>query len=195
MGRRCATIAIVTDFAIDTGASARLTDVIGLGVLTRLIDRDTVDEVLAKADRRDPRLRLLPARVVVYLVLALCLFTADGYDEVVRKLTNGLRGLRIWRDDWTVPTASAISQARERSHGRLVPPGLRPGREKGRWTGHAAVHPQRPEPVPGDRLRAHGTDLTGQHPGEPVTSTSVVRCFGASDGSALSVLRRLGGPL
>ena len=87
---------------------------IGLGVLTRLIDRDTVDEVLARADRRETRVRLLPARVVVYLVLALCLFTADGYDEVVRKLTNGLRGLRIWRDDWKVPTPSAISQARTR---------------------------------------------------------------------------------
>src|SRR5664279_5022118 len=97
---RCATIAIVADFDIDTGASGRLTEVIGLGVLTRLIDRDTVDEVLAKADRRETRVRLLPARVVVYLVLALCLFTADGYDEVVRKLTNGLRGLRIWQGNW-----------------------------------------------------------------------------------------------
>ena len=49
-----------------------MTDVIGLGVLTRLIDRDPVDEVLARADRRETRVRLLPARVVVYLVLALC---------------------------------------------------------------------------------------------------------------------------
>ena len=52
---------IVTDFDISSGASDRLTDVIGLGVLTRLIDRDTVDEVLAKADRRETRVRLLPA--------------------------------------------------------------------------------------------------------------------------------------
>jgi hypothetical protein len=114
MVRKCATIAVVTDFDIGTGASPRLTDVIGLGVLTRLIDRDTVDEVLARTDRREIRVRLLPARVVVYLVLAMCLFTSDGYDEVVRKLTNGLRGLRIWRDDWKVPGASAISQARTR---------------------------------------------------------------------------------
>lgn len=105
---------IVVDFSIGTGASSRLTDVIGLGVLTRLIDRDVVDEVLAHTNRREARSRLLPARVVVYLVLALCLFTADGYEEVVRKLTNGLRGLRIWRDDWKVPSPSAISQARTR---------------------------------------------------------------------------------
>lgn len=114
MVRSCATIAFVSDFDIAAGASVRLTDVLGVGVLTRLIDRDTVDEVIAHADRREMRSRLLPARVVVYLVLAMCLFTSDGYDEVIRKLTNGLRGLRIWRDDWKVPTASAISQARTR---------------------------------------------------------------------------------
>jgi Insertion element 4 transposase N-terminal/Transposase DDE domain len=93
---------------------SRLTDVIGLGVLTRLVHRDLVDEVIAKTGRREARSRLLPARVVVYLVLALCLFTADGYEEVVRKLTNGLRGLRIWRDEWKVPVPSAISKARTR---------------------------------------------------------------------------------
>lgn len=95
-------------------SSSRLTDVVGLGVLTRLVHRDLVDEVIAKTDRREVRSRLLPARVVVYLVLALCLFTADGYEEVVRKLTNGLRGLRIWRDEWKVPVPSAISAARRR---------------------------------------------------------------------------------
>ncbi len=79
----------MSDFDIAAGASGRLTDVIGVGVLTRLIDRDTVDEVIGRADRREVRSRLLPARVVVYLVLAMCLFTADGYDEVIRKLTNG----------------------------------------------------------------------------------------------------------
>ena len=104
----------MSDFDIAAGASARLTDVIGVGVLTRLIDRDTVDEVIGRADRREVRSRLLPARVVVYLVLAMCLFTADGYDEVIRKLTNGLRGSRIWQDTWKIPTPSAISQARTR---------------------------------------------------------------------------------
>src|SRR5829696_643115 len=100
----------------ETGAvsSSRLTDVIGLGVVTRLIHRDLVDDVLAVTGRREVRSRLLPARVVVYLVLALCLFTADGYEEVVRKLTNGLRGLRIWRDEWKVPVPSAVSKARAR---------------------------------------------------------------------------------
>jgi len=92
----------------------RLSDTIGVGVVTRLIHRDLVEDVLAATGRRERRVRLLPARVVVYLVLALSLFMTDGYEEVVRKLTNGLRGLRIWRDEWEVPVPSAISQARAR---------------------------------------------------------------------------------
>lgn len=95
-------------------SSRRFTDGISIGVLTRLVDRDLVDEVLAETGRREKRSRLLPARVVVYYVLALCLFCEDGYEEVMRKLISGLRFLRTWRDDWQVPTTGAISQARQR---------------------------------------------------------------------------------
>jgi len=34
----------MSDFDIAFGASPRLPDVIGLGVLTRVVDRDTVDD-------------------------------------------------------------------------------------------------------------------------------------------------------
>ena len=92
----------------------RLTDAIGIGVLTRLLDRDLVDEVVAAADRREKRSRLLPARVVVYYVLALCLFFGDSYEEVMRKLAHGLRAVGSWRKEWTIPTTGAISKARMR---------------------------------------------------------------------------------
>ena len=62
-----------------------------MGVLTRLIDRDLVDDVLAETGRAEQRSRLLPARVVVYYVLALCLFFGDAYEEVMRLLVDGLR--------------------------------------------------------------------------------------------------------
>jgi len=71
-----------------------LTDRIGLGVLTRLVHRDLVDEVLAQTDRTERRRRLLPARVVVYFVLAMTLFFDDAYEEVMRKLIEGLRFFR-----------------------------------------------------------------------------------------------------
>ena len=102
----------------DSGAAgpvaASLPDRIALGVLTRLITRELVDDVLALTGRREQRKRLLPARVTVYFVLALALFYGDSYEEVMRKLVQGLSFLAIWRREWHVPTASALAQARER---------------------------------------------------------------------------------
>src|SRR6266571_2689302 len=92
----------------------RLTDRIGIGVLTRLLPRDLVDEVIAEAGRREQRRRLLPARVVVYYVLALCLFFDEGYEEVMRRLVGGLRFMSSWAAEWKVPTTGAICQARQR---------------------------------------------------------------------------------
>lgn len=116
-----------------------LTDRIGVGVLTRLIDRDLVDEVLAETGRVEQRRRLLPARVVVYYVLALCLFFGDAYEEVMRKLVGGLQWLHGWDTAWQVPTASALCQARQRLgeeplrelFDRLARPMLPPGAGRG----------------------------------------------------------------
>src|SRR5438128_4538870 len=52
--------------------------------------------------------------VVVYYVLALCLFFGDAYEEVMRKLVGGLMWLHGWDTAWQVPTASALCQARQR---------------------------------------------------------------------------------
>ena len=98
----------------ERGREDRLTDRIGLGVLTRLVHRDLVDEVLADTGRTERRRRLLPARVVVYFVLAMTLFFDDAYEEVMRKLVDGLRFLRSWDEDWQLPSASALCQARAR---------------------------------------------------------------------------------
>jgi hypothetical protein len=99
---------------VGSGSLRPFTDGISIGVLTRLVHRDLVDDVLAETGRREKRSRLLPARVVVYFVLAMCLFCEDAYEEVMRKLVNGLRFLGTWRDGWRVPTTGAISQARQR---------------------------------------------------------------------------------
>ena len=95
-------------------SGTRLTDRIGIGVLTRLIDRDLVDDVLAETGRTEQRSRLLPARVVVYYVLALCLFFGDAYEEVMRLLAAGLVFAGSWQQGWQVPTTGAIAQARQR---------------------------------------------------------------------------------
>lgn len=88
----------------------RLPDRVTIGVLTRCFPPSLVDEVLAETGRREQRSRLLPARLVVYFVLAMCVFASHGYEEVMRLLTAGLAGDRRWR----VPTTAAIWRARER---------------------------------------------------------------------------------
>jgi hypothetical protein len=49
-----------------------------LGELTQFIPFEMVDEVLAATRRTQQRIRLLPARVTVYLVVAGCLFAELG---------------------------------------------------------------------------------------------------------------------
>lgn len=102
------------DLGAAVPVAASLTERIALGVLTRLITRELVEDVIAGTGRGERRRRLIPARVTVYFVLALALFYGDSYEEVMRKLAQGLSWLAIWRGEWRVPTASALAQARER---------------------------------------------------------------------------------
>ncbi|WP_282204618.1 IS4 family transposase [Kitasatospora fiedleri] len=94
--------------------SDRLSDRIALGVLTRAFPPELVDEVVAECGRVEQRTRLLPARVVVYFVLAMCLFFGQGYEEVARLLVQGLEREGRWATAWRVPTTAAIGRARLR---------------------------------------------------------------------------------
>jgi hypothetical protein len=80
-----------------------------LGELTQLVPFEMVDEALAETGSVQRRVRDLPSRVVVYLLLAGCLFPELGYPGVWRKLTAGLAGIPA-----AAPTAGALAQARRR---------------------------------------------------------------------------------
>jgi hypothetical protein len=97
-----------------TGEPRPFRDGINLGVLTRIFHRDLVDDVLSYTRRTGQRNRLLPGRVTVYFVLALCLFYGEAYEEVLRRMVRGLKFLGNWSDSWQVPTSSALTQARAR---------------------------------------------------------------------------------
>jgi hypothetical protein len=97
-----------------------ITDRIALGALTHTFPPELVDRVIEQTGRAEQRRRLLPARVVVYFVLALALYSHAAYEEVLRCLVEGLgwaqqarRGRRSW-PWWHVPGASALAEARER---------------------------------------------------------------------------------
>jgi hypothetical protein len=91
-----------------------LADYLILGVISRIYRRDLVDEVIAETRRKEQRNRLLPARLVVYYVIALALFFGEAYEEVMRKMVGGLRFVSAWERAWRVPTPSALCQARQR---------------------------------------------------------------------------------
>ncbi|MBT2446506.1 IS4 family transposase [Streptomyces sp. ISL-43] len=92
----------------------RLSDRIAIGLLTRTFPPDLVDRIVEESGKSGQRSRLLPPRVVVYFVLAMCLFSGQGYEEVARLLTEGLAWARRWSGSWQVPTPGAISRARVR---------------------------------------------------------------------------------
>ena len=74
-------------------------DRIDLGVLTAAIPAHVVDEVIDSAGCREQRHRRLPAQMVVYFVLGLCLFSAadrfrpPGYRAVIKVLAGRWRGV------------------------------------------------------------------------------------------------------
>lgn len=63
----------------------------------------------------------LPAHVVTYLTLGLCLFADDDYEEVAARVTGSLDRFGCWDASWSVPTASAITQAHKRLGPEVFP--------------------------------------------------------------------------
>jgi hypothetical protein len=90
-------------------------DQVSLGVLVSTVSRDVIDTAVVAcgvADRRSGG--KLPAHVTAYLTMGLCLFSDDDYEEVATKVTGSLDRWGCWDAAWSVPTASAITQARKR---------------------------------------------------------------------------------
>jgi hypothetical protein len=76
-----------------------------LGELTRIVSFDLVDAAINSAGAAQKRIRRLPTRVVVYVLLAGVLFADVGYRQVLARLVRGA-GLNL-----KVPGSSALFQA------------------------------------------------------------------------------------
>ena len=119
-----------------------LPDRISVGVLARVFTPELVDAAVDAAGAREQRRRLLPARLVMYFVLALWLFRGRncGYGQVMTKLADGLYHQRRagdllagqeldpggWVDAgggrrWKPPNISSLSRGR----GKLGPAPVR----------------------------------------------------------------------
>jgi hypothetical protein len=98
----------------------------GIGVLTRFVTPALVDEVVGQARAEvavqvraaggepcRPRSRLLPARLGVYFVLGLCLYSSMPYAAVLEQLLAGLGGA-LRAAGWQVPAVTALTRGRRR---------------------------------------------------------------------------------
>jgi Insertion element 4 transposase N-terminal/Transposase DDE domain len=100
--------------AATLGAAARITDYISLGVITQAFPQQAIQRALAETSRSSIRERELPARVVMYYVIAQALFMQVSQREVLRCLLEGVRWLFGPRMALKVTGKSGISQARSR---------------------------------------------------------------------------------
>src|ERR1051325_11254866 len=91
---------------------ARVSDFVTLGGLTATVPASVIDAVLSDTDRNSIRRRALPARLVVYYVMALALYAQASYGEVRSCLLEGIRWLKLGGVDLAVATKSAITRAR-----------------------------------------------------------------------------------
>ncbi|WP_330180637.1 IS4 family transposase [Nocardia sp. NBC_01503] len=80
-----------------------------LGELTQIVPFEMVDAAVESGRARQTRVRDLPSRVVVYLLLAGALFTELGYTQVWARMVAGLDEILVAR-----PGSSALAQARRR---------------------------------------------------------------------------------
>ena len=93
----------------------RLSDVVSVGVVTKVFPAELVDEVIAECGRREQRHRSLPAQTMAYFAIGLALHADGSYEDVLGLMVDGLS----WADSGDVgpvrlPSKSAISQARDR---------------------------------------------------------------------------------
>ena len=98
-------------------AGDRLADRVGIGVLAGVFPPELVDRVVDQAGVREQRKRTLPARVVVYYLLAMVLFFQSGYGEVWNRLVAGLEWARRFEVRLLAgmqPSPAAITLARQR---------------------------------------------------------------------------------
>jgi Insertion element 4 transposase N-terminal len=90
----------------------RLSNLVSVAVLTRVFPPDLLDEVIAAAGRTEQCHRSLPARVMAYLAIGMGLYSEGSYEDVLSQLTDGLSWASGWEESFTLPSKSAIFQAR-----------------------------------------------------------------------------------
>ena len=75
----------------------RLSDLVSVGVLTRVFPPGLVDEVIAQVGRTEQRHRSLPARVMAYFAIGMALYSEGSYVGGHEKLPGDGHEAARWR--------------------------------------------------------------------------------------------------
>jgi hypothetical protein len=92
----------------------RLSDLVSVGLLTRVFPPEVVDEVIAECGRTEQRHRSLPARTMAYFAVGMALHADGSYEDVMGLMTDGLAWVDGEVEAPRLPSKSAIFQARDR---------------------------------------------------------------------------------
>jgi hypothetical protein len=85
-----------------------------IGLLAQVFPRGVVDTAIDRAGVRELKNRALPARLMVYFVIGMWLWSGIGYVRVLRKVTAGLRWAAAEGERTPLPYDGSISKARAR---------------------------------------------------------------------------------
>ena len=92
----------------------RLSDLVSVGVLTKVFAPDVVDQVIAECDRTEQRRRSLPARSMAYFAMGMALHSEGSYEDVLALISDGLAWANRSEDSPKLAVKAAISHARDR---------------------------------------------------------------------------------
>ena len=92
----------------------RLSDLVSVGVLTKVFAPDVVDEVIAGCGRTEQRRRSLPASPVAYFAMGMALHSDGSYEDVLALISDGLAWADRGENTPRLANKAAISHARDR---------------------------------------------------------------------------------
>jgi len=98
---------------LNTDTTSKVAGQLSFAALTKALPRAIVDEEIDKANRKQKRDRRLPARLMVYYTLAMCVYSQIGVQEVLRWVLEQARqylGAQLVK----IATSGGISSARKR---------------------------------------------------------------------------------
>jgi len=104
----------MSSIALDSTSLEHRPDRFALEVLSGVLHPDWIREAIARCGHRSERLRKLPARLTLWIVILLGLFRRHSYVNLLGLLFETGRTRRLWAGHDTPPSSSALSKARDR---------------------------------------------------------------------------------